>query len=140
MVAVGTWLAQYLPKMPVQALDDTTVTMNDTARALYNADPFTYRGGMRARWANQFITTAADITAHFKDIKIPYLAVHGGSDGICHLDGAKRMESDSSSEDKTLRVYSGGGHELFEDNTHASGVFSEIVGWMKRRTYVPPSK
>src|SRR4051794_26733871 len=100
---------------PLIKLDSSTLTFNETARENYDNDPLVYRGGIRARFGAEMLDATFDLTKNLASITTPLMIIHGSRDSICHPSGSQQLQQHSGSQDLTLKMCTGAGHELFED-------------------------
>ena len=63
------------------------------------------------------------------DITLPVLIMHGTADSISDPEGSKLLYEMAGSKDKTLRLYEGFYHEIFNEPQHKQ-VFTDIQEWL----------
>ncbi len=85
-----------------------------------------------ARWGAECLNTVDYINAHAGQIRLPVLVLHGGSDRLNAVEGARRFFNDIRSADKTLIVYPEGYHRLHYD-LDADRVIGDMLSWMDSR-------
>lgn len=66
-----------------------------------------------------------------RNIRLPALVIHGGNDRICSMKGSRKFYRHLASSDKTVRIYDGYFHELFND-LGKEKVFKGINEWINR--------
>jgi alpha-beta hydrolase superfamily lysophospholipase len=71
------------------------------------------------------------IHAHSGELRIPLLIVHGTDDKIASPDGSREYFQNVTFDDKELREYKGGYHELFNDIIKKQ-VLADTEQWLKR--------
>ena len=62
-------------------------------------------------------------------ISVPALLVHGGSDPIAEAAGSKELHDALGSADKTLKIYDGLYHEVFNE-PEKDQVLADVVAWL----------
>jgi acylglycerol lipase len=139
--SVGTPLLRFLarfvssifPKLPTEKLDAGGISRNQSVVGQYLDDPLIYRGGMRARWAYEMLTTMDDLVAKVdKEVKWPFLVLQGDQDRLVNKAGAQLLVDRSTSPDKELKLYQGGYHELHNDLC-SHQTLTDVVQWLDRR-------
>lgn len=66
------------------------------------------------------------------NITYPFLVIHGTNDHIVDITGSKLLHERSTSNDKTIKIYEGQGHEVHND-TEMNNEFNEVYQWMNKR-------
>ncbi|KAL5715948.1 acylglycerol lipase [Ranunculus cassubicifolius] len=103
-------------------------------RKLALACPIRGKGLPRPATSYEFLRLTKEIRKRFEEVVAPILIVHGGADAICDPRGSKELYEQSTSKDKTLRVYEGMWHLMAgESNEDVAMVFGEIVRWFLDR-------
>lgn len=65
-------------------------------------------------------------------VELPALLLHGGADGIVDPSGSREVHEALGSADKTLVVYDGMYHEIFNE-TDRDRVLDDVVAWLDAR-------
>lgn len=125
-------LGKILPKLKTQKLDTTYLTRSEEVKKAYFADPLVYNGGTRARTGAEILATIKDTFPMFRQLHIPLLAMHGGSDRLTMPDGTIQLYNQASSMDKTLQIYDGLYHELINE-PEKQRVINDILTWITKR-------
>jgi alpha-beta hydrolase superfamily lysophospholipase len=66
------------------------------------------------------------------EITVPLLLIHGDADRLCSAEGAIMYVEATSSPDRTLKLYPGGRHEMFNE-TNRDEVLADLAGWLDAR-------
>ena len=67
-------------------------------------------------------------------IQLPLLVQHGGDDKLAGVSGSRLIAARASSKDKTLKIYDGHAHEIFnEPLADRSRVIADLCTWVKAR-------
>jgi len=66
------------------------------------------------------------------EIAVPLLLIHGDADRLCSAEGATMYVEATSSPDRTVKLYPGGRHEMFNE-TNRDEVLADLVGWLDAR-------
>jgi alpha-beta hydrolase superfamily lysophospholipase len=118
-----------LPKMGVDRLDASTISQDKTVVDAYINDPLVYRGRISARLGVELIKAMQNLTNQMPQIKLPLLIMHGTSDRLCDPEGSQMLYKRASSIDKTLKLYNGFYHEIFNEPGREQ-VFKDMEEWL----------
>ena len=99
---------------------------------MYVNDPKVYHGKILARTGNAMVNTIQYIETNLDKISLPFIAMHGTKDGLVNHAASELLYEKASSEDKTLKLYDGGYHELFNDVCKEE-FFSDFFDWLNAR-------
>jgi len=116
------------PRPAGQPLDTTFLSRDPAVIAAYVNDPLVYRGPLPRRWAMESLRSRlADMVPQ---IKLPVL-IMAGTDVA---DGARSqaLYEFIGSEDKTLKLYKGLRHEIFNEPEHPQ-VMADLENWLESR-------
>jgi alpha-beta hydrolase superfamily lysophospholipase len=72
------------------------------------------------------------ITAEANRIRLPILILQGGADKLVDPAGARRLHHLVGSTDKTLKVYEGLYHEVYNEPEHQQ-VLRDVESWLDKR-------
>jgi alpha-beta hydrolase superfamily lysophospholipase len=123
-------LSALVPKFPIKALESETLSRDPAVVRGYDNDPLVYRGGIPARAGVELLLAQQKVVARAAGIAPPVLMVHGGSDRLCPLSGARAFYASLSVEDKTLKVYDELYHETLNEPERAQ-VLADIAAWIE---------
>ncbi|KAF0683445.1 Aste57867_24479 [Aphanomyces stellatus] len=137
--AVARILYAIAPKLPILgAVDARPIDPNDAAQValarVKQTDPLFYTGRMRLGTGLALLTATEAIAHRMHEVALPMLVQHGDCDIIVRVDGSRRFHAAAASTDKTLHVYSGGGHVLWvEPDAIAKPFFEDLTRWLQER-------
>ncbi len=112
---VAKTLSVVAPNAGVLQLDGTRVSRDPEEVAAYDADPLNHRGKLPARTVQELVDTVARLPDAVERITIPTLVMQGTEDGLVPPAGARMVYDRLGSADKTLELYEGYFHELFNE-------------------------
>lgn len=115
LIALASVLGKIAPWLPVGGVDNTGLSRDPKAVEAADNDPLCFHGKIRARTGQQFDVTIGRARADFAAITAPAYIIHGACDKIVPSAGSRMLHEGIGSEDKTLKVYDGGYHELWND-------------------------
>jgi len=131
-VVMGRILSRVAPKMGVIALDVNTLCREPEVVEAYVNDPLVYHGKTPARLAAELLSALRRITAEAGKITLPFILVQGGEDSLVDPSGARMLYDKASSEDKTLKIYEGFYHEVFNE-PERDIVLKDVEEWLERQ-------
>jgi alpha-beta hydrolase superfamily lysophospholipase len=91
-----------------------------------------YRGKISARLGAELIKAMQALTHQMPQIKLPILIMHGTDDRLCDPEGSLMLYERVSSPDKTLKLYDGFYHEIFNEPGREQ-VFRDMEAWLAAR-------
>ena len=121
------WL---LPKLPTVKLDTSQLSRDVAIVRAYLDDPLVARSKMPLRTLAEIFTNIQHIRARQSEIYLPILIMHGTNDGLAGVAHSERLYPGISSMDKSLRLYSGLYHEIFNEPERAV-VVADLIDWVK---------
>lgn len=130
-------LSSALPRLPVVALDVSSLAADLSVREQYLADPLVYHGPVRARVAQQLTDLAEDFMATAGTMELPNLHVlFGSEDRIVDPEGCRifaRTVSVAETGCASCTEVRGGLHELLND-TGAAPLIEEVCAFVNKAT------
>lgn len=131
-VTLSRLLSKLVPKAGVVQLDAKAVSRDPAVVQAYINDPLVYTGKTTARLSAEMLRALLRIQAQASQIKLPVLIMQGSEDQLVDPSGARDFYHAISSSDKTLRMYAGLYHEIFNEPEHPQ-VLSEMESWLEER-------
>jgi acylglycerol lipase len=99
-------------------------------------DPLTYQGPVRARMASQTLTAIKKVNARLPSMPIPVLLLHGTADEFAEVANSQRIYDTVGSTDKTLKLYEGLWHQLFNEPARET-VYADVRDWLDHHSDKP---
>ncbi|XP_009613832.1 caffeoylshikimate esterase isoform X1 [Nicotiana tomentosiformis] len=94
-----------------------------------------YQEKPRLKTALEMLRTSMHLEESLHEVTLPFLVLHGEADIVTDPEVSKALYEQSSSKDKTIKLYPGMWHGLTygepEDNIDI--VFSDIISWLDKR-------
>jgi alpha-beta hydrolase superfamily lysophospholipase len=128
-IIMANLLSFILPKIGVDKLDASTISQDRTVVDNYVNDSLVYHGKISARLGAELIKAMQNLTYQMPQIKLPLLIMHGTSDRLSDPEGSQILYRQVSSMDKTLKLYNGFYHEIFNEPGREK-VFKDIEEWL----------
>ena len=132
VVALGRLLARLTPELGVMRLPLERISRDPGVVAAYLADPLVHPRRVRARLGAEMLRAMDEVTAGLPRLTLPLLAMQGGADALVDPSAAAYVHARVASVDRTLRVYPGLYHEIFNEPEHDE-VIDEMVAWVRAR-------
>lgn len=125
-------LALLTPRLGMLKLDAQGVSRDSEVVRKYVEDPLVFHGKMSARMLRELFAGMSAIQAGAANITLPMLLLHGGADVMTAPEGSRFLYEHISSSDKTLTIYPGLYHEIFNEPERAE-VLAHVLGWCESR-------
>jgi len=128
-ITMSKVLSKLAPKMGVLALDATTISKDPLVVQAYVNDPLVFHGKTPARMGAEMLSAMQRISAEAGKITLPIIIVQGGDDKLVDPAGAQMLNDMASSKDKTLEIYPGMYHEVFNEPNRLR-VLKDVETWL----------
>jgi acylglycerol lipase len=128
-VFIGKLLSSLTPRAGLLALDASMVSRDPEVVKAYVNDPLVYTGKTTARLAAEMLKAMQRTGAEMGTISLPLIIVQGGQDKLVDPGGSKMLYENAKSADKTLKVYEGLYHEVFNEPERAV-VLGDVEQWL----------
>jgi alpha-beta hydrolase superfamily lysophospholipase len=125
-------LALLAPRLGMLKLDAEGVSRDPEVVRQYVEDPLVFHGKLSARLVRELFAGMTAIQAGAPTITLPMLILHGGADVLTAPAGSRFLHEHISSSDKSLTIYPGLYHEIFNEPEHAA-VFAQVLEWCDTR-------
>ncbi|CAI7750848.1 unnamed protein product, partial [Closterium sp. NIES-53] len=99
-------------------------------------NPRRYSGNPRLGVAFELLRFADAVTASIPNLNLPFLIMHGGSDGVTDPDQSRNLHEKAPSKDKTLHIYPSAWHQLLqgEPEPEREEVWKDVLAWLKEKS------
>jgi acylglycerol lipase len=132
VVFVSKVLSTLMPKFGLMRVEADGVSQDPEVVQAYINDPLVYRGKTTARLSAELLKAMQRVTAEAARITLPILILQGSADKLVAPDGARMLYASVSSSDKTLHVYDGCYHEVFNE-PERDQVLGDVEAWLEAR-------
>lgn len=123
-------LSFFTPRLGLQGLDPTGLSRDALVVQAYREDPLVFHGKTSARLANEGLKTIQQLEGMLHKITLPLIALQGTADVVANAQSARYLYDRVCSEDKTIKIYEGLYHELFNE-PEKDKVFKDIEDWLE---------
>ncbi len=131
-VFMARTLSLLAPSAGVLPVDPSTISRDPDVVKAYIDDPLVFHGKTTARLAAEMLRALLRVSAETDKITLPFIAMQGGADRLVDPDGAEILYTRAGSKDKTLKIYEGLYHEIFNE-PERDVVFKDIETWLAAR-------
>ncbi|MFH0914646.1 MAG: alpha/beta hydrolase [Chloroflexota bacterium] len=128
-IAVSQVLSVLLPKTGVMTLDASALSRDEAVVDAYRGDPLVYRDKIRARLGVELMKAMESLERQMPRVKLPTLIMHGTADRLSPPAGSQMLYQRLGSSDKTLKLYDGFYHEIFNEPGHQQ-VLADLETWL----------
>ena len=132
IILVARLLSKVVPKMPLQKLDNKSISRDPEVVKDYDEDPLNYRGGVRARIGAEMLRVMDEIKKRRGELSLPLFVFHGDSDKMISPPASQEFFDAAGSSDKEMRFYEGLYHEALNE-PEKQEVIEGIVTWLDQR-------
>jgi acylglycerol lipase len=131
LLAIAGVISALAPKMGVTVLDASTISRDKAVVDAYVRDPLVYRGKVPARTGAELAKMWKTLPEQMPEIKLAILIMHGSADKLSAPAGSRLLYKRAGSKDKTLKLYKGFYHEIFNEPEHKQ-VMADVEAWLKK--------
>jgi acylglycerol lipase len=125
-------ISKLFPKMGVAVLDATAISQDKAVVDAYVNDPLVYRDKIPARFGAEMVKILGRLPVLIPQITLPIIIMHGTEDRLCNPEGSQMLYDLVGSRDKTLKLYKGFYHEVFNEPEHLK-VMADVEAWLATR-------
>ena len=129
LMVIARILSVLAPRMGTTEIDTTTISHDQAVVDAYVNDPLVYQGKIRARQGAELIKMYQKLPYDIEKITLPVLIMHGDSDRLVDPEGSHMLYERLGSRDKTLKLYGGFYHEVFNEPGRKQ-VFDDMKTWL----------
>lgn len=126
-------LAAVTPTVGIMEIDAGLLSRDPAVVRAYRDDPLVYHGKLPAGTVAEIAAAIEGFTAELPMLRLPLLVMAGTGDRIVSPAGSRMVHDRAGSPDRTLRVYDGLYHELFNEPERRV-VLGDVVAWLDART------
>lgn len=130
VIFVGNMLSILMPKAGVIQLDAKGVSRDPAVVDAYVNDPLVYTGKTTARLGAELLKTMQRVSKQAAGIRLPIMILQGSDDKLVDPSGAQLLYDLVGSEDKTIKIYDGFYHEVFNEPGHEQ-VLNDVETWLE---------
>ncbi len=131
---VAKFLSSVWPTLGMFAVDPSLVSRDPEMVAKYASDPLNAHAKVPVRTLAEIVRFVEVVPALLPTITVPTLLLHGSDDKLAGVGGSQMIHERISSTDKTLKIYDGLYHEIFNEfPADRARVFKDMTDWLSPR-------
>jgi acylglycerol lipase len=130
VIFAGKVLSVVMPKTGIIQLEADGVSSDPAVVDAYVNDPLVFTGKITARLGAEMIKTMQYVTEKASEISLPIMIVQGSTDRLIDPSGAQLLYDLVGSVDKTIQIYDGFYHEVFNEPEHEQ-VLNDVQKWIE---------
>jgi len=129
------WLVRALsvvaPNTGALALPPSAVSRDPSVVMRYESDPLVHHGAVPARTVVELLEAMQGFPAGARELRLPTLILHGTADKLVPLAATRPVYHAIGASHRTLKLYDGLYHEVFNEPERAS-VVADLLAWLER--------
>ena len=129
VIFMGKLLSGIVPRAGIVQLEADGISRDPAVVEAYNNDPLVHTGKITARLGAEMLKSMQSATQAANQIKVPIIILQGGADRLIDPTGAQLLYDSVGSHDKTLKIYDGLYHEVFNEPEHLQ-VLQDVTQWL----------
>jgi alpha-beta hydrolase superfamily lysophospholipase len=132
LIPLARLISVVTPKMGVMVLEAPAISQDKAVVDAYINDPLVYLGKITCRFGAEMLATLRKLPSEIPQINLPILIMHGTADRLCNPEGSQILYDNVGSNDRTLKLYDGFYHEIFNEPGHKQ-VLDDTEEWIAAR-------
>ncbi len=132
LLKLANLIGGLLPNLSTQKLDVKLISRDPAEVEKYKIDPLNYIGGTKAGLAKAILNRIGELKPKYEFFNYPALIMHGSADKITNIKGSKELFESAKSTDKSLKIWDGAYHEIFNE-TNKIEVIKYMCDWIEKR-------
>ncbi len=129
ILAAAGVLSTLIPRLGVATIDASTINRNQAFVDAYINDALVYHGKIPARTGAELARMWKTLPGQLAKLTLPMLIMHGSADRLANPRGSTLLHEQARSKDKTLTVYEGFYHEIFNESD-CEQVMADMEAWL----------
>ena len=129
-IFVGKLISVLMPKLGLIGLEAEGVSRDPAVVQAYVNDPLVCRGKVTARLSAELVKAIRRVAAEATKITLPILILQGTADRLVDPKGAQMLYDAVNSVDKTIKIYDGLYHEVYNEPEHGQ-VLGDVKAWLE---------
>jgi len=130
LIKVAKVIGKLVPGLPGQKLSSASISRDPAVVKAYDEDPLVFRGALGAGIGGAMLRAMDTFPSRLPSLKLPLLVLSGTEDKLVNPDGARLVDRLAGSSDKTLKMYDGLYHEVFNE-PEKEQVLGELRTWLE---------
>ncbi len=131
-IKIGKILSSILPGTRIMRLAEDKLSHDPAVLAARENDQLVYHGKITARIGAEMLSAMENLQTNAGQLTLPLLIMQGGADEIVDPPGAQMLLDLAGSPDKTLNMYDGMYHEVYNE-VEKDKVLNDLEQWLTAR-------
>lgn len=128
---VSKLLSWAAPALEVFAVAPELVSRDRSMVDQYATDPLNWHRRIPVRTIAEIVGFVEKLPSRLRHVRLPTLLLHGGDDQLAGVSGSLMIHGGIASQDKTLKLYDGLYHEIFNElPPDRARVLADLAGWI----------
>lgn len=123
-------LSKLAPKMGMLQLDANDISKDLEVVRVYLEDPLVFNGKTPVHLMAEMLKAMIRVNQEMEKITTPLIIVHGSEDKLAYPKASELLYDRASSTDKTLKIYEGLYHEVFNEPEREQ-VLGDVATWLE---------
>ena len=124
-------LSALTPTLGVFGVDAELISNDPAEVEAYRSDPLVHQGKLPARTIAELAAAIETFEDRMGNLTLPLLGMHGSEDRLAPVEGSRMVNRLAGSADKTLKVYDGLRHEIFNERpADRERVIGDLLAWL----------
>jgi acylglycerol lipase len=128
-IIMGRILSILAPRVGIVPLDATGLSRDPQVVQAYISDPLVFHGKTPARLAAEMLRIMQVLSSRMNEITLPFITLQASEDRLVDQDSAQILYDKASSKDKTIKIYDGFYHEVFNEPGRDL-VLKDVEDWL----------
>jgi alpha-beta hydrolase superfamily lysophospholipase len=128
-ITIGKILSVVTPRAGLVTLDASGISRDPEVVKAYVNDPLVFHGKTPVRLGTELLKAMLRVRAEAHRITLPLIILQGGGDRLIDPACAQILYDKAGSKDKTIKVYEGLYHEVFNEPERAR-VLKDVETWL----------
>ena len=128
-------IAKVAPRLGLLRIEIDGLCRDSDVVEAYLQDPLVSRDKLTANFISEMFNAMEETVSNASTITKPILMMHGGADRMTDPSGSQLIFDSVISPDKTLKIYPGLYHEIFNE-PEAPQVFGDVIEWLDKRVAI----
>jgi alpha-beta hydrolase superfamily lysophospholipase len=129
LMKVAKVVGKIVPGLPGQTLSSASISRDPEVVKAYDEDPLVFRGALKAGIGGAMLRTMETFPSRLPSLQLPLLVMAGSDDKLVKPAGAELVVRLAGSADKTLKIYPGLFHEVFNE-PEKEVVLGDLTDWL----------
>ena len=131
---IAKLLSRIAPRLGTFGIQPELVSRDPEMVQGYAHDPLNCHGKVPVRTLAEIVRLVEHLPGVLSRLRLPLLIQHGSDDKLAGVAGSRMVAKRVSSQDKTLVVYDGLYHEIFNElPADRARVFTDLLNWIDAR-------